>query len=322
MGVIMAVVPRGLGKGLGALIPTGAPTAAPTTAPTTAATTLTSHENESESIVSYLELPIDSIAPNPVQPRTVFDPAALDELVFSIKTIGLLQPIVVRKSQSGSYELIAGERRLRASKLAGFKNIPAIIRNTEDANMLRDALLENLHRSNLNALEEAAAYSQMLSDFDCTQDELAKRIGRSRPQVTNTIRLLKLPTSVQQKVAAGVLSAGHARALLSLESPEAMEHMASRIIKEGLSVRSVEEIIAIAAPNGKSSGKGSKPSKKKERTEELEEAMRLLHERLSDATDTRVILEGFAKKNSQGKIVIECADISDARRIAELLDPS
>jgi ParB family chromosome partitioning protein len=162
----------------------------------------------------------------------------------------------------------------------------------------------------------------MLSDFDCTQDELAKRIGRSRPQVTNTIRLLKLPTSVQQKVAAGVLSAGHARALLSLESPEAMEHMASRIIKEGLSVRSVEEIIAIAAPNGKSSGKGSKPSKKKGRTEELEEAIRVLRESLSEATDTRVTFDGFAKKNSQGKIVIECADISDARRIAELLDPS
>ena len=185
--------------------------------------------------------------------------------------------------------------------------------------MLRDALLENLHRSNLNALEEAAAYSQMLSDFDCTQDELAKRIGRSRPQVTNTIRLLKLPTSVQHKVAAGVLSAGHARALLSLESPEAMDRMASRIVKEGLSVRSVEEIIAITAPKKNPSGKASK---KKGRSEELDEAIRVLNERITDATDTRVKFDGFAKKNSQGKIVIECADISDARRIAELLDPS
>ncbi len=310
----MAAAPRGLGKGLGALIPTGAPT--PITA--TPATT-TPPSAVTERVVSYLEIPIDSIAPNPVQPRTVFDQEALDELVFSIKTIGLLQPIVVRKSKTGSYELVAGERRLRASKLAGVKNIPAIIRNTEDTNMLRDALLENLHRSNLNALEEAAAYSQMLSDFDCTQEELAKRIGRSRPQVTNTIRLLKLPISVQQKVAAGVLSAGHARALLSLETPEAMDQMSARIIKEGLSVRSVEEIIAIATPSSK---KSRKPGKKKGRSEELEEVVRVLGERISDATDTRVKFDGFYKNNTQGKIVIECADISDARRITELLDPS
>jgi ParB family chromosome partitioning protein len=308
---MMAAAPRGLGKGLGALIPTEAPANNPSVRPA-------SRKNESAAPLTYLEIPIDTIAPNPVQPRTVFDEEALDELVFSIKTIGLLQPIVVRVSKTGSYELVAGERRLRASKLAGVTNIPAIIRNTEDSNMLRDALLENLHRSNLNALEEAAAYSQMLSDFDCTQEELAKRIGRSRPQVTNTIRLLKLPTSVQQKVAAGVLSAGHARALLSLDSPEAMDQMAARIVKEGLSVRSVEEIIAIAAPKGKSSGKSSK---KKGRSEDLEEAIRVLNERITDATDTRIKFEGFAKKNSQGKIVIECADISDARRIAELLDP-
>jgi ParB family chromosome partitioning protein len=318
----MAAAPRGLGKGLGALIPTGAPathTATPSNSPTGESPTPQQTSAASLSVVTYLEIPINSITPNPAQPRTVFDEEALDELVFSIKTIGLLQPIVVRVSQTGSYELVAGERRLRASKLAGVKNIPAIIRNTEDSNMLRDALLENLHRSNLNALEEAAAYSQMLSDFDCTQDELAKRIGRSRPQVTNTIRLLKLPTSVQQKVAAGVLSAGHARALLSLDSPEAMDQMAARIVKEGLSVRSVEEIIAIAAPKGKSSGKSRK---KKGRSEELEESIRVLNERITDATDTRIKFEGFAHKNSQGKIVIECADISDARRIAELLDPS
>jgi len=310
----MAATPRGLGKGLGALIPTGATAPSPTLAE--------SSVSQAQTPVSYLELPIDSIAPNPAQPRTVFDQEALDELVFSIKTIGLLQPIVVRKSKTGSYELIAGERRLRASKLAGIKNIPAIIRNTDDVNMLRDALLENLHRSDLNALEEAAAYSQMLSDFDCTQEELALRIGRSRPQVTNTIRLLKLPTSVQQKVAAGVLSAGHARALLSLDSPEAMDQMSTRIIKEGLSVRSVEEIIAITTPSGKKSGKPGQPKKKKGRSEELDESIRILIERVSDSTDTRVNFEGFAKKNSQGKIVIECADITDARRITELLDPS
>jgi ParB family transcriptional regulator, chromosome partitioning protein len=304
----MAAQARGLGKGLGALIPTES---------TQIKTAITPPQVETP--VTYLELPVDSVLPNPVQPRSVFDEEALAELVFSIKTIGLLQPIVVRKSVSGSYELIAGERRLRASKLAGVTAIPAIIRNTEDSNMLRDALLENLHRSNLNALEEAAAYSQMLSDFDCTQDELAQRIGRSRPQVTNTIRLLKLPTPVQQKVAAGVISAGHARALLALGSPEEMEHMANRIIKEGLSVRSVEEIIAVTAPSKKSSGK---KGKKKGRSEDLEEAIRVLTERMGDATDTRVKLEGFAKKNSQGKIVIECADLSDARRITELLDKS
>ncbi|MCH9737408.1 MAG: ParB/RepB/Spo0J family partition protein [Actinomycetia bacterium] len=304
----MAAQARGLGKGLGALIPTE---------PTKLKTSIT--PSPLETPVTYLELPVDSVLPNPAQPRSVFDEEALAELVFSIKTIGLLQPIVVRKSGSGSYELIAGERRLRASKLAGVTAIPAIIRNTEDSNMLRDALLENLHRSNLNALEEAAAYSQMLSDFDCTQDELAQRIGRSRPQVTNTIRLLKLPTPVQQKVAAGVISAGHARALLALGSPEEMEHMANRIIKEGLSVRSVEEIIAVTAPSKKSSGKSGK---KKGRSEDLEEAIRVLTERMGDATDTRVKLEGFAKKNSQGKIVIECADLSDARRITELLDKS
>lgn len=310
----MAATPRGLGRGLGALIPTG--TATPNPKPNDSLAT------GSQTPVSYLEIPINSISPNPVQPRTVFDQEALEELVFSIKTIGLLQPIVVRKSQAGSYELIAGERRLRASKLAGIKKIPAIIRNTDDVNMLRDALLENLHRSNLNALEEAAAYSQMLSDFDCTQEELSQSIGRSRPQVTNTIRLLKLPASVQLKVAAGVLSAGHARALLSLGSPKQMDQMSDRIIKEGLSVRSVEEIVAITSPSRKKSGKSDQPGKKKPRTEELDEAIRLLIERVSDSTDTRVNFEGFTKKNSQGKIVIECADITDARRVTELLNPS
>lgn len=303
----------GLGKGLGALIPT-AP-AQPVTEPATPSPE-TGTRTVSESVVGYQEIPISSITANPHQPRTVFDEEALQELVFSVSTIGLLQPIVVRPLASGKFELVAGERRLRASTLAGMTVIPAIIRHTDDANMLRDALLENLHRSNLNALEEAAAYSQMLTDFGCTQDELAQRIGRSRPQVTNTLRLLKLPPSVQNKVAAGVLSAGHARALLALSDPESMEAMANRIIKEGLSVRNVEELIAIGAGDGKS----TKKRKGKSRSEGTEEAVRTITESLSDTLDTTISVEGFMGKGARGKIVIECADIADARRITDLIN--
>lgn len=304
----------GLGKGLGALIPTGpAQPVTPPSNPSTEANTVP--VTVTDSVVGYQEIPIGSITANPHQPRTVFDEEALQELVFSISTIGLLQPIVVRPLSAGKFELVAGERRLRASTLAGMTVIPAIIRHTDDANMLRDALLENLHRSNLNALEEAAAYSQMLTDFGCTQDELAQRIGRSRPQVTNTLRLLKLPPSVQNKVAAGVLSAGHARALLALSDPDSMEVMANRIIKEGLSVRNVEELIAIGAGDGKS----PKKRKGKSRSEGTEEAVRTITESLSDTLDTTITVEGFMGKGARGKIVIECADIADARRIAELI---
>jgi len=318
---------RGLGKGLGALIPTGAPAkasekpakpakAAAAPAPKASSTPAAPVEPAPVPGAVYAELPIGSIAPNPQQPRTVFDPEALSELVFSISEIGLLQPIVVRRAGKG-YELIAGERRLRASKEAGLTAIPAIIRDTDDDDLLRDALLENLHRANLNALEEAAAYQQLLADFGCTQDELAQRIGRSRPQVSNTLRLLKLPAPVQARVAAGVLSAGHARALLSLDDPAAMENLASRIVKEGLSVRSVEEIIALGAGNKKKSGSG----KKKSRSASLEDLVDEVSARLGDALDTRITIDGMRTGSARGKLVIEFADSADLRRIADAIDP-
>ena len=233
---------RGLGKGLGALIPTEDASSpgserAPASTPELGRTDgVESTPSQSASPAAdqgavYAEIPVGSLHANPRQPRTVFDEESLAELTFSITEIGLLQPVVVRRTLDG-YELIAGERRLRACQEAGMSTIPAIIRTTDDNEMLREALLENLHRADLNPLEEAAAYSQMLADFGCTQDELAIRVGRSRPQVTNTLRLLKLPPSVQTKVAAGVISAGHARALLSLDSPEQMEAMAQRIVSE------------------------------------------------------------------------------------------
>lgn len=310
----MATPKRGLGKGLGALIPTG-PGENIESAEQVGYTE--SDPKNTGVVVGYRELPIDSIRANPQQPRSIFDEDALQELVFSISTIGLLQPIVVRPLGSNEYELVAGERRLRASALAGFTQIPAIIRHTEDANMLRDALLENLHRSNLNALEEAAAYSQMLTDFGCTQEELAQRIGRSRPQVSNTLRLLKLPAPVQSRVAAGVLSAGHARALLALPDSDSIEAMAKRIIAEGLSVRSVEELVALGVGDGKPRKK--KDRKRKSRPEALEEAVRVMSESLSDSLDTTITVEGFSKSGAHGKIVIEAADIADARRITAII---
>ena len=315
---------RGLGKGLGALIPTdddakpkrvAAPAAKQTTVERDAPRT--TPVEISTDLATFAELPVDSVQPNPRQPRAVFDEDALAELTFSIKEIGLLQPIVVRPNDDG-YELIAGERRLRASKDAGLTTIPAIIRTTDDADMLRDALLENLHRADLNPLEEAAAYSQMLADFDCTQEELAARIGRSRPQVTNTLRLLKLPTSVQTKVAAGVLSAGHARALLSLESPEQMDSMAKRIIAEGLSVRSTEEMVALGVKED--SGKERKQRERKTRSDELEDLVTELTSRVADQLDTRVSVSGMARKNAKGSLVIEFADAEDLRRIVDVID--
>lgn len=316
---------RGLGKGLGALIPTGKATPAPPAArtkatskpaasQTTASETATPETELRPDVVGYAELPIDAIAPNPRQPREVFDEDALAELVTSIRTIGLLQPIVVRPTATG-YELVAGERRLRASKEVGLTVIPALIRHTDDADLLRDALLENLHRANLNALEEAAAYSQMLADFGCTQEELAARIGRSRPQITNTIRLLKLPTDVQRRVAAGVLSAGHARALLSLDDPAAMEALATRIVAEGLSVRAVEEIVIVGDhATGKKDTKARARSPRNAASTEIVEEMT---RRLADALDTRVRLDGFATPKKKGTVVIECADVEDLRRIVD-----
>ena len=265
------------------------------------------NNNQEEIVGAQDEININLIDPNPRQPRTVFDPEALQELVASIKEIGILQPPVVRKS-GNRYELIMGERRLRAAKLAGLTQIPVIIRQTPNNELLREALIENIHRSQLNALEEGAAYSQLLNDFNCTQDELAKKLGRSRTVITNTMRLLNLPISVQQKVAAGTISAGHARALLGLSDATAIEKLANRIIAEGLSVRSVEEIIAISKPAGKSKTKGSS----KKSSPELKE----LGEKLGDVLDTRVRIESAGGK---GEIIVEYSGAEDLQRLVKLI---
>ncbi len=281
----------GLGTNLDALIPTS----------------LTVGDKE---VGQQNEVAISAISPNPRQPRTHFDPVALEELIASIKEIGILQPPVVRQTTPGKYELIMGERRFRAAKAAGLKTIPVIIRQTPDNELLREALIENIHRSQLNALEEAAAYSQLLTDFNCTHDELAQKLGRSRPLISNTIRLMNLPTSVQQKLASGVLSAGHARALLGLSDASAIEKLASRIVTEGLSVRATEEIISSGTPKGQSA---KKPKQTKSASPELQE----IAERIGDALDTRVSIQGSAKK---GTIVIEFAGAEDLKRITKALE--
>ena len=311
---------KGLGKGLGALIPTeptGATPAREKPAREEAPAPRTKTAPSPQSAVGYAEIAIARVSPNPQQPRRVFDTEDLAELVFSLREVGLLQPIVVRPRGDG-YELVAGERRLRAATEAGWDTIPALVRHTDDAVMLRDALLENLHRADLNALEEAAAYSQMLSDFGCTQEELATRIGRSRPQISNTMRLLKLPPSVQNRVAAGVLSAGHARALLSLDNEAAMEALATRIVAEGLSVRSVEELIILGEADGTTREK--KERRRKQRDPKVGEIVDELTTRSGDALDTRCSTTGFATSTSRGQLVIECADIEDLRRIVDLID--
>lgn len=304
---------RGLGKGLGALIPTqGAGV------PVTSGNSLAEPPTGPDEVAGarYAEIPVTEVVPNPRQPRAVFDEDALAELMHSISEIGLLQPIVVRRVGSG-YELIAGERRLRACRAIGLDRIPAIIRQTDDEAMLRDALLENLHRANLNPLEEAAAYQQLLEDFGCTQEQLAERIGRSRPQVTNTLRLLRLPPEVQRRVAAGVISAGHARALLSLQDPQAMDAMAQRIVREGLSVRSVEELIIL----GEATGPGTQPERKRKAgSSGSAQAAAEIAQRLGDILDTRVTVAGMSSGRSRGRVVIEVADLDDLRRIAELID--
>ena len=256
-------------------------------------------------VAGMLEVDIDSIRPNPKQPRSIFDDSELAELSASIKEIGILQPPVVRKVGENQYELIMGERRLRASKLAGLKRIPVIIRETSDNELLREALIENIHRSDLNSLEEAAAYNQMLSDFGLTHDELAKRIGKSRPVITNTLRLLNLPPSVQKKLASGAITAGHARALLGLSDPNEIERIANKIVSEGLSVRATEELIVV-------SGGGKKSSTRKSGSSSLGKYQEL-EERIGDALDTRVKIKGG---KSGGKILIEFADSQDLLRIA------
>ncbi|MFF0552142.1 ParB/RepB/Spo0J family partition protein [Streptomyces sp. NPDC004311] len=262
----------------------------------------------------FAELPMEAITPNPRQPREVFDEDALAELVTSIQEVGLLQPVVVRQVAPGRYELIMGERRWRACREAGLDAIPAIIRATDDEKLLLDALLENLHRAQLNPLEEAAAYDQLLQDFNCTHDQLADRIGRSRPQVSNTLRLLKLSPPVQRRVAAGVLSAGHARALLSVEDSAEQDRLAHRIVAEGLSVRAVEEIVTLMASEPTSSVKPKGPRAGARVAPALSE----LATRLSDRFETRVKVDLGQKK---GKITVEFASMEDLERILGTLAP-
>ena len=285
----MATKRGGLGINLDSLIPTS----------------LTVQGTE---VATQNEIPINQISPNPKQPRTVFDEDALNELISSIKIFGILQPPVVRKVAENKYELVMGERRFRAAKAAGLTSIPVIIRQTPDNELLREALIENIHRSQLNPLEEGAAYLQLLTDFACTHDELALKLGRSRPQISNTIRLLNLPESVQRKVAAGVISAGHARALLGLTDAAEIEKLAARIVGEGLSVRATEEVIATHKPSS---------PKKKSAPKGVSGAGLAAAELLGDYLDTRVSVE---MGKGKGKIVIEFAGSEDLARIVDLIE--
>jgi ParB family chromosome partitioning protein len=260
----------------------------------------------------FEEVAVGSITPNPRQPRRTFDEEALEELAASITEVGLLQPVVVRKLGEGKYELVMGERRWRASQRAGLEYIPAIVRETPDTDMLRDALLENLHRQQLDPLEEAAAYQQLLDDFGATHEQLAQKVGRSRPHISNTLRLLNLPPAVQKRVAAGVLSAGHARALLSLDDPQAQERLAQRIVAEGLSVRSVEEIVALG------DDKPDKQARRPATAKPVAPALRHLSDRLSDLFETRVKVQMGRDK---GKITVEFATIDDLERIVKAMAP-
>ena len=323
----MAQQRRGLGKGLGALIPEATP-AHPGLGHSAAARSalgLVGHEPPgSEAAMQYAdpglrqvdgayfeEVAVGSITPNPRQPRRNFDEEALEELAASIVEVGLLQPVVVRKLGDGMYELVMGERRWRASQRAGLEFIPAIVRETSDNDMLRDALLENLHRQQLDPLEEAAAYQQLLDDFGATHEQLAQKIGRSRPHISNTLRLLNLPPGVQRRLAAGVISAGHARALLSLEDHQAQERLAQRIVAEGLSVRSVEEIVQV------SQEELEKKARKPAAVRPIAPSVRHLSERLSDFFETRVKVEVGTK--GKGKIVVEFGSMDDLERIVQAM---
>ncbi|MDK3255147.1 ParB/RepB/Spo0J family partition protein [Blastococcus capsensis] len=340
----------GLGRGLAALIPTGpAPTPSPAVSPVPAPATEPTDRDDRPAVqpapgagadvaaasatsspVSLVpsptappetgtvgvpgaqlrEVAVDDIVPNPKQPRQVFDDEALEELTHSIREFGLLQPIVVREAGEGRYELIMGERRLRGARAAGLESVPAIVRDTTDDAMLRDALLENIHRVQLNPLEEAAAYQQLLEEFGATHEELAGRIGRSRSQVTNTIRLMKLPVKVQTRVAAGVISAGHARALLGLHDAEAQDALATRIVAEGMSVRATEEAVAMAA--------AEQPAAKRRARNISAPGVEELGSRLSDMFETKVKIQiGRAK----GKIVVEFGSVDDLQRIIGVMAP-
>ncbi|SRR5690625_550929 len=264
----------------------------------------------------YREIPVEAIEPNPKQPRQVFDEEALAELVHSITEFGLMQPIVVREIEDGRFQLIMGERRWRASRVAEIETIPAIVRETADDAMLRDALLENIHRVQLNPLEEAAAYQQLLEEFDVTHEELAARIGRSRPVVSNTIRLLRLPVPVQRRVAAGILSAGHARALLSLEAgAEAQEQLAARIVAEGMTVRATEEAVVLANRAGADAAAGAEAPKRRKPIEMP--GLQRVADRLSNDFDTKVTVNLGKRK---GKIVVEFSTVDDLERILRLMN--
>jgi ParB family transcriptional regulator, chromosome partitioning protein len=316
----MARAKGGLGRGLGALIPQGPPVA---TAPRPEDEAVVEPQVDVSGFESALapvpgarfaELAVESIVPNPRQPRQDFGEGAMEELRASIQEVGFLQPIVVREVGHDSYELVMGERRWRAAQALGLDAIPAIVRDTPDDSMLRDALLENIHRADLNPLEEAAAYQQLLEEFGVTHEELAQRIGRSRPQISNTIRLLNLPSAVQRRVAAGVLSAGHARALLALEEPEQQEVLATRIVAEGLSVRATEEAVAVALAEG---APAKKPSAR--RPKPHAPGLNELAERLSDHFDTRVRVDIGRRK---GRILIEFATVDDLERIVSMIGPA
>ncbi|MBS44533.1 MAG: chromosome partitioning protein ParB [Nocardioides sp.] len=320
---------RGLGRGLGSLIPTAPPeeasaapgpgedTTAESSAPTTTSSAPTAPGQPDLAPVAgayFAEIPLDDVRPNPKQPRQVFDEEAMAELVHSLREIGVLQPIVVRRAPADAgvpFELIMGERRWRAARQAGLTAVPAIVRQTEDDDLLRDALLENLHRAQLNPLEEASAYGQLLEEFGCTHEELAARIGRSRPQISNTLRLLRLSPAVQRRVAAGVLSAGHARALLGVEDPDLQDRLAQRVVAEGISVRGLEEIVAV----GDTGGAPRKQARRKPVAPGLED----LGERLADRLETRVKVDLGKHK---GKITVEFASLDDLQRIVDTIDPS
>ncbi len=296
---------RGLGRGLESLIP---------------ATPAEAQESGLQEVhgAEFAEVPVEAIRPNPRQPRSVFDEQDMAELVHSIREVGLLQPIVVHKvgetDGKPAFELIMGERRWRATQKAGLGTIGAIVRETSDDDLLRDALLENLHRSQLNPLEEAAAYQQLLDDFGCTQEELADRIGRSRPQVTNTLRLMKLPPAVQRRVAAGVLSAGHARALLTVSNPEVQDRLAGRVVAEGISVRALEEIVKFGDTDGDSGTSRTRTPTRSMTAPRLAD----LAARLSDRYDTRVKVD---LGKTKGRVTVEFATIDDLERIVALMDP-
>jgi ParB family chromosome partitioning protein len=304
---------RGLGRGLGELFQRTdvLPDASVPTTPEGAAGQPVAERPTPRGDEPYFtDLPTSAVTPNPRQPRAVFDEDAMAELVASITEVGLLQPIVVRPAGEGQFELVMGERRWRAAQEAGLETIPAIVRETKDHNLLRDALLENLHRAQLNPLEEAAAYQQMLGDFGCTQEELATRIKRSRPQISNTIRLLRLPPAVQRRVAAGVLSAGHARALLAIDSAAEQERLAQRVVAEGMSVRAIEELVAIGETDPAPTAE-RRPRQRVVAPQADDAALRL-----TDYLDTRVRVE---MGRSKGRIVIDFATGEDLDRIVSLV---